>query len=64
MTAALGVLLVLDVRTGQAGVLEFLDGAGNVHGLTESGVRVHEARQVRAARDLTGALQPVAQRRR
>ncbi len=47
-----GVELVFDVAAGQARVLEFLDGAGHVHGLAETGVCVHQGRQVGHAGDL------------
>jgi hypothetical protein len=52
VSAALRVHLVFDVQCGDAGVLEGLHRAGDVHRLTEPGVDVHERRQVRHPRDL------------
>ncbi|MDQ0691345.1 hypothetical protein QF047_002305 [Arthrobacter sp. W4I7] len=54
VAAAFGVELVLDVQPGQAGVFDFLDGAGHVHRFAEAGVGVHDGREVRHAGDLPG----------
>ena len=55
VAAALGVDLVLDVQAGDAGVLEGLHGAGDVHRLAEAGVGVDERGQVGHPGDLLGA---------
>src|SRR5690606_7039314 len=62
VAAPLGVDLVLDVEPGDAGVLQRLDGAGDVHRLTEPGVRVDERRQVGDAGDLLAAAGDLGQR--
>ena len=61
--AALRVHLVLEVQAGEAGVLEHLHGAGDVHRLAESGVGVDQGGQVGDARDLAGALGDLRERR-
>ena len=55
VAAALRVDLVLDVRAGEAGVLERLDRAGDVHRLAEAGVGVDDRRQLGHAGDLLAA---------
>ena len=46
VAAALGVDLVLDVRSREAGVLELLDRAGDIHRLPEAGVGVDDRGEV------------------
>src|SRR5690606_36631079 len=62
VAAALGVDLVLDVEAGHPGVLEHLDGAGDVHRLAEAGVGIDDGGQLGHAGDLSAAGGDLAQR--
>jgi hypothetical protein len=61
--AALGVDLVLDVRAGEARVLEGLDRAGDVHRLAEAGVGVDDRGQLGHPGDLLPAPGHLGERR-
>ena len=63
VAAALRVDLVLDVGSGEAGILECLDGPGDVHRLAEPGVGVDDRGQLGHPRDLRSARGDLGQRR-
>ena len=62
VAAPLGVDLVLDVETGNAGILERLNGPGDVHRLAKTGIRIDERRQVGHPRDLAATVRHLGER--